>query len=44
MEDDQIIKVKEAKELLIGLEKIPLMEVLIYIDNLVKNYEDRHKV
>lgn len=43
MEDDQIRKIREAKETIKGLDKAALMEVLFHIDELVKNYEDRHK-
>lgn len=47
MENEQIIKIRkirDAKETLKGLEKVTLIEVLIYIDYLIKIYEDRHKV
>lgn len=47
MEDEQIRKIRkirDAKKTLKGLEKVTLIEALIYIDDLIKIYEDRHKV
>jgi hypothetical protein len=42
MEDDRdIIKLKQTIK---GLDKTSLIEVLLYIDELIKAYGDRHKV